>query len=66
MADADAQSHVRALAVARHPLYALFLPVPIVCFVGAVAMIAAYLFWQLTDQWGLPAWPSALLPGCSS
>ena len=43
MADADAQSHVRALAVARHPLYALFLPVPIVCFVGALLTDLAYL-----------------------
>ena len=28
---------------------------------GAVAMIAAYLYWQLTDQWGLPTALSALL-----
>jgi branched-chain amino acid transport system permease protein len=28
---------------------------------GAVAMLAAYLYWQLTDDWGLPAWLSALL-----
>src|SRR3954453_4148889 len=24
-------------------------------------MMAAYLFWQLTDEWGVPAWASALL-----
>ena len=28
---------------------------------GAIAMMAAYLFWQLTDQWGLPVWLSALI-----
>lgn len=28
---------------------------------GAVAMMAAYLFWQFTDQWGVPAWLSALI-----
>jgi branched-chain amino acid transport system permease protein len=28
---------------------------------GAIAMMAAYLFWQFTDQWGLPVWLSALL-----
>src|SRR4051812_4987543 len=28
---------------------------------GAIAMLAAYLFWQLTDEWGVPAWASALL-----
>src|SRR5438270_513453 len=26
---------------------------------GAVAMLSAYLFWQLTDQWSLPVWVSA-------
>lgn len=28
---------------------------------GAVAMLAAYLYWQLTDEWGLPPWLSAVL-----
>jgi branched-chain amino acid transport system permease protein len=28
---------------------------------GAIAMIAAYLFWQLTDQWGVPVWIAAAL-----
>ena len=28
---------------------------------GAIAMIAAYVFWQLTDEWGVPIWLSALL-----
>ena len=31
---------------------------------GAMAMIAAYLFWQFTDRWGLPVWLSALLVLC--
>ena len=26
---------------------------------GAVAMVAAYLFWQLTDVWSLPVWVAA-------
>jgi branched-chain amino acid transport system permease protein len=28
---------------------------------GAVAMMAAYLFWQLTDGWGVPVWLAAVL-----
>src|SRR4051812_36020218 len=28
---------------------------------GAIAMIAAYIYWQLTDGWGLPAWLAALV-----
>ncbi|HEU5034985.1 MAG TPA: ABC transporter permease [Mycobacteriales bacterium] len=28
---------------------------------GAIAMIAAYLFWQCTAGWGLPVWLAALL-----
>jgi branched-chain amino acid transport system permease protein len=28
---------------------------------GAIAMIAAYVFWQLTDEWGVPLWLSALI-----
>ena len=28
---------------------------------GAIAMMSAYLFWQFTDQWGLPVWLAALL-----
>lgn len=28
---------------------------------GAIAMMAAYFFWQLTDQWGLSSWLSALI-----
>lgn len=28
---------------------------------GATAMMAAYVFWQLTDGWGLPVWLAALL-----
>ena len=28
---------------------------------GAIAMIAAYLYWQLSDQWGLPGWLSAVI-----
>jgi branched-chain amino acid transport system permease protein len=28
---------------------------------GAIAMFAAYVFWQLTDPWGVPVWVAALL-----
>jgi branched-chain amino acid transport system permease protein len=28
---------------------------------GAVAMLAAYLYWQLTDPWGVPEWIAALI-----
>jgi branched-chain amino acid transport system permease protein len=28
---------------------------------GAIAMIAAYLFWQLADQWSVPSWLAAIL-----
>jgi branched-chain amino acid transport system permease protein len=28
---------------------------------GATAMVAAYLFWQFTAQWGLPAWVAAAI-----
>jgi branched-chain amino acid transport system permease protein len=28
---------------------------------GAIAMLAAYFYWQLTDEWGLPTWLSALI-----
>jgi branched-chain amino acid transport system permease protein len=28
---------------------------------GAVAMMSAYFFWQLTDGWGLPVWLAAVL-----
>jgi branched-chain amino acid transport system permease protein len=28
---------------------------------GAIAMIAAYVFWQLTDEWGVPLWLSAVI-----
>ncbi len=28
---------------------------------GAIAMIAAYLYWQLSDGWGLPSWVAAIV-----
>lgn len=31
---------------------------------GAIAMIAAYLYWQLTDEWSVPRWLAALLVLC--
>jgi len=43
MDQAVAQPRVRTISVARHPLYGLFLPVPIVCFVGALVTDICYL-----------------------
>jgi uncharacterized membrane protein len=34
---------VRPVGIARHPLYGLFLPVPILCFLGALITDLAYL-----------------------
>jgi branched-chain amino acid transport system permease protein len=31
---------------------------------GAIAMVAAYLFWQFTDEWSLPHWLAAVIVLC--
>lgn len=38
-----AQPRVKVVSIVRHPVYALFLPVPIVCFIGALITDLAYL-----------------------
>ena len=42
MAEAVEERHVRRVGIAGHPYSALFLPVPIVCFVGALLTDIAY------------------------
>jgi uncharacterized membrane protein len=52
---------VRPIAIVRHPLSTLFLPVPIVCFVGALLTDLAYLgsdgnrLWVNFSSWLLAA-----------
>ncbi|MFL6765297.1 MAG: DUF2231 domain-containing protein [Sphingomicrobium sp.] len=43
MADTVAQRPVRPIAIARHPVYGMLLPVPVVCFIGALLTDLAYL-----------------------
>src|SRR6185369_7643413 len=38
-----ARPRVRVISIVRHPVYALFLPVPIICFVGALITDISYL-----------------------
>jgi uncharacterized membrane protein len=42
---------VRPIAIVRHPLSTLFLPVPIVCFVGALLTYLAYRGSDATRLW---------------
>jgi uncharacterized membrane protein len=37
------RSAVRPIAIARHPIYGMLLPVPIVCFIGVLLTDIAYL-----------------------
>lgn len=43
MEEAVATAPVRPLSLARHPIYSMLLPVPLVCFVGAVLTDVTYL-----------------------
>jgi uncharacterized membrane protein len=43
MAEAVARPPVRAISIVRHPIYALLLPVPVVCFIGVLMTDIAYL-----------------------
>ena len=40
---AETVARARAITIARHPLYSLLMPVPIVCFVGVLLTDIAYL-----------------------
>jgi uncharacterized membrane protein len=60
MADSEAPS-VRAIAVGRHPIYAILLPIPVVCFVGVLVTDLTYvqsdgnLLWLAFSSWLLLA-----------
>src|SRR5919106_5500237 len=43
MDDAVAPRPVGPISIVRHPIYSLFLPVPVVCFVGALITDLSYL-----------------------
>lgn len=61
MADTVAGRPARPLAVARHPIASIFLPVPVVCFVGALLTDLSYLcsggnlLWLNFSSWLLAA-----------
>jgi uncharacterized membrane protein len=61
MADLMADRPVSALSIARHPIYAMLLPVPVVCFVGVLLTDIAYLnsggnlIWLAFSSWLLLA-----------
>jgi len=61
MADSSMSGARRPIAIVRHPLYAIFLPVPVVCFVGALLTDLAYLgsdgnrIWVNFSAWLLAA-----------
>lgn len=42
MAKSMAERDVRPLSIARHPLYSMLLPVPVVCFLGVVTTDFTY------------------------
>ena len=43
MAETVAGRPVRPIAIVRHPLYSMLLPIPVVCFLGALLSDLAYL-----------------------
>jgi uncharacterized membrane protein len=57
MAETVAQRPVRPIAIARHPIYSMLLPVPVVCFIGALLADVAYLksggnlIWLAFSSW---------------
>jgi uncharacterized membrane protein len=56
MAEAVATPRLRLISVARHPIYAMLLPVPVVCFVGALLTDITYLnsenlLWLAFSSW---------------
>ena len=61
MAETVAPRPVRPISIVRHPIYSLFLPVPIVCFVGALITDLSYLdsggnlLWVNFSAWLLAA-----------
>ena len=61
MADAEMRSAKRPISVLRHPIYSLLVPIPIVCFIGALLTDYAYmnsggnLLWVNFSSWLLAA-----------
>ena len=61
MADVAKRAASRPISIVRHPLYAMLLPVPLVCFIGALLTDVAYLksggnlIWLAFSSWLLLA-----------
>lgn len=61
MAETVARRRVAPIAIAHHPIYSMFLPVPVVCFLGALITDLAYqgsggnLLWVNFSSWLLAA-----------
>ena len=61
MAETVAHRPVRPISIVRHPIYSLFLPVPVVCFIGALITDLSYLssggnlLWVNFSAWLLAA-----------
>jgi uncharacterized membrane protein len=61
MAETVAGRPVRFVAIARHPIYAVLLPIPVICFIGALLTDLAYLnsggnlLWVNFSSWLLAA-----------
>jgi uncharacterized membrane protein len=59
MAEAAARPPSRPISIVRHPIYAMLLPVPIVCFIGVLLTDIAYLqsdgnlIWLAFSSWCL-------------
>jgi uncharacterized membrane protein len=57
MAEIVAERPVRPIAIVRHPIYPILLPVPVVCFLGALLSDIAYvesdgnLLWLAFSSW---------------
>ena len=61
MDETAARPPVRSISIARHPLYAMLLPVPVVCFLGVLVTDFTYLksdgglIWLAFSSWLLLA-----------
>jgi uncharacterized membrane protein len=51
MTDSFAARDVRAMSIVRHPIYSMLLPVPVVCFIGALLSDITYV-----ESDGNPIW----------
>jgi uncharacterized membrane protein len=61
MAEAMARPASRTISIARHPIYSMLLPVPVVCFIGTLLTDTTYLksggnlIWLAFSSWFLLA-----------